>query len=249
MMVLVQRQSPVTRIVVAEYPKSGGSWLVSLLGDALNLPKRDIYVADGYDLFDITRHPWYLDAASWNVTDACVVKSHELPDSPLSGTVAGEQTATIHLLRDGRDVTVSKYFFERDFCVRNGILPTFTLSFGEFVTKTAAEWRAYVEAWGGKADQVCRYETFLANPVAALTQVLDDLRLTVSDDAINAAVAGNTKEKFARSLDAAFAHNTFVRVATSGDWRNHFTAQDCQEFDRIAGPVLANLGYADEDDA
>lgn len=241
--------SAVSRVVVAEYPKSGGSWLVGLLGDALALPKRDIYVADGYQAFDIAKHPWYQRAESWNVTDACVIKSHELPDSPLSRTIVGAGTATIHLLRDGRDVTVSKYFFERDFCVRNGILPSFDMTFTEFVIKTAAEWRAYVEAWAGQAELVCRYETFLANPAAALTQVLADLELPASPEAVTAAVERNTTEKFAKSLDATFQHNTFVRVATAGDWRNHFGPQDREEFRRIAGPLLVDLGYATDGDA
>jgi hypothetical protein len=248
-MSLVRTQDAVSRVVVAEYPKSGGSWLVSMLGDALGQPKRDIYVADGYRAFDIAKHPWYQHAESWNVTDACVIKSHELPDSPLSQTLAGPQTATIHLIRDGRDVTVSKYFFERDFCVRNGILPALDLTFTEFVTKTATEWRAYVEAWAGKADLVCRYETFLADPVAGLTHALAGLRLPTLPEAVTTAVERNTKEKLARSLDATFAHNTFVRVATAGDWRNHFTPQDREEFRRIAGPLLVDLGYATDGDA
>jgi len=40
-------------IVVTEYPKSGATWVVSMLGDALQLPKRDIYVNEAFGLFDI----------------------------------------------------------------------------------------------------------------------------------------------------------------------------------------------------
>jgi hypothetical protein len=45
------------RIVVAEHPKSGGTWVVGMLGDALSLSKRDIYVGDGFDWFDLSEHP------------------------------------------------------------------------------------------------------------------------------------------------------------------------------------------------
>ncbi len=237
------------RIVVAEYPKSGGSWVVSLLGDALGVPKRDIYVADGYSVFNIGEHPWYRGSGSWNVTDACVVKSHERPDSPLSQSLDNESTATLHLIRDGRDVTVSKYFFERDFCVANGILPPLELPFTAYVEKTADEWRAYVDAWSGRADVVCRYEAFLADPAHTLTRALEHLGLSASQQAIETAVAQNTKERFARSLDRTFRHNTFVRVATSGDWKNHFDARDRAAFARIAGDLLANLGYVRSADA
>jgi Sulfotransferase domain len=233
----------VRRIIVAEYPKSGGSWIVSMLGEVLGLPKRDIYVSDGYNAFDVASHPWYQDAASWNVTDACIVKSHERPDSPLSQSLTDESTAIIHVIRDGRDVVTSKYFFERDFCPRNGILPPLQLTFSEFVEQCAVEWRDYVEAWTGHADLTCRYEAFLADPARALARALASLGLSASPEAVQAAVAANTKDRFARSLDRTFRHNTFVRVATSGDWRNHFTDVDRAAFDRIAGDLLVSLGY------
>jgi hypothetical protein len=233
----------VRRIVVAEYPKSGGSWIVGLLGDVLGLPKRDIYVADGYSAFDIAKHPWYADDQSWNVNAACIVKSHERHDSPLSQSLADGRTATIHVIRDGRDVTVSKYFFDRDFCVKNGILPPLDLTFEAYIEKIAAEWRDYVESWSGHADVVCRYEAFLADPARALTAAINELGLSASPAAVEAAVAMNTKERFARSLDRTFEHNTFVRVASSGDWRNHFEARHGAAFARIAGDLLASLGY------
>ena len=238
--------APPSRVVVVEYPKSGGSWVVGVLADALGLPKRDIYIGDGVrTAFDLATHPWYAGAASRDVSHACVVKSHELPDSPLTRRVSQPGTATVHLIRDGRDVTVSKYFFERDFCVRNGILPSFDLSFGAYVAKTAAEWRAFVSAWSGRANVECRYEAFLEDPVAAAMTVLDAVGRPVAVEAVRAAVAANTRERFARSLDATFAHNTFVRVGRSGDWANHFGPADRAAFARAAGELLRSLGYVD----
>ncbi len=102
------------RIVVAEYPKSGGTWIVSVLGDALGLPKRDIYVSDEYKSFDVRKHPWYKNAPDLVLPDACVIKSHELPNSDL-------HSFPMRLVRDGRDVVVSRFFYDRDFCVANGI--------------------------------------------------------------------------------------------------------------------------------
>lgn len=236
----------VRRIVVVEYPKCGGSWITSLLGDALSLPKRDIYIRDGYSAFDVATHPWYKGDASWNLPDSCVIKSHELPESALTRLVHDEHTVTLHMIRDARDVIVSRYFFERDFCVRNGILPPLDMSFDAYLEKTAAEWRDYVMAWSGRADIECRYESFLADPIGSLTAALDGLGVTATSDAIADAVARNTKERFARSLDATFRHNTFVRVARSGDWQNHFNAAHRDAFNRIAGDVLVRLGYAVE---
>jgi hypothetical protein len=130
-------------IIVAEYPKSGGNWLVNLIGDALKIPKRDIYMRDGWNAFDATNHPWYAGSENFDFPLSCVIKSHEKPRS----TLIDFDAVYIHLIRDGRDVVVSKYFYEKDFCVKNGIINKFDFEFGEYVPMVAHEWAEFVLAW------------------------------------------------------------------------------------------------------
>jgi len=85
------------RIVVVEFPKSGGTWLTSLLGDALGWPKRDIYVDEHYTAFDVRKHPWYRGAQRLDLPQKCVIKSREEPGSPLHDFPA----RFVHLVRDG----------------------------------------------------------------------------------------------------------------------------------------------------
>lgn len=230
------------RIVVTEYPKCGGTWLVSMLGDVLDLPKRDIYVHDGYTAQNLTHHPWYIGAASLNLADSCIIKSHELPNSPLLDFPA-HPARYLHLVRDGRDVVVSRYFFERDFCVQNGIYEKFDTPFDQYVTKIATDWANYVSAWLATSTPVMRYEQFLADPAASLRRAMELLNLSALPEQITAAVAANTKEKSRQKLAKAYAHNTFVRQATAGDWRNHFTPEHVERFNQAAGPLLIRLGY------
>ena len=68
--------------------------------DALDLPKRDIYVGDGYQWLDLSVHPWYQDAERLALPESCAIKSHELPGSPL----AKFDAVFLHLVRDGRDL-------------------------------------------------------------------------------------------------------------------------------------------------
>jgi hypothetical protein len=227
------------RIVVTEYPKSGGSWLVSMLGSALLLPKRDIYVGDGFALFDIRKHPWYEHASSYGLPESCVIKSHELPGSSAITFPA----QFVHMVRDGRDVVVSKYFFEKEFCVLNGIYERFDISFDDYVLQVAKEWRNYVFAWLEAGTQTHKYEDFLRDPVNALQTLIAGLDRSVSEEQIAEAVGANTKEKFSRSLDKAFKYNTFVRKATAGDWRNYFTDEHVRAFKCVAGDALVRLGY------
>ena len=227
------------RIVVTEYPKSGGSWLVSMLGTLLNLPCRDIYIGDGYDRFDVTTHPWYRGTPSFGLTEDCVIKSHELPESPWLNFPA----RMLHLVRDGRDVAVSKYFFERDFCVNNGIYDRFDIPFDEYVPKIAREWRHYVLEWIKKGTPFYTYEALLQHTPRTLESIAVNLGVAYSPEQLLQAIEKNSKENFKKSLDDTFKHNTFVRKGISGDWRNHFTEQHNVIFQEIAGDALSILGY------
>ena len=222
---MVRLSSP-ARVTVVEYPKSGGTWLVSMLGDYFDIPKRDIYVRDGYNVFDVTKHPWYQNATSLNLTESCVIKSHELPNSNLHNF----STSYIHLVRDGRDVVVSKYIYERDFCVQNGIYASFDTPWDEYLQKTAREWHNFVLAWVESGHPWFRYEDLIAQPVETLRDVIKLLEFEVVDRDLVLVVKKNTKDKMRKSLAATFSYNTFVRKARAGDWINYFSTE---EFEHI----------------
>jgi len=227
------------KIVVAEFPKSGGSWLSSMLAHSLGIAVRDIYVNNDFKAFDISKHPWYEGSSSYVLTESCVIKSHEMPDSKLHNFEAH----FIHMIRDGRDVIVSKYFYEKDFCVKNKIIKEFKYTLEEYIEKTSREWAEYISAWEGHNVITCSYENLLRDTVDELKEVFSRLNISVTDDALKAAVDANTKEKFRKSLDKAFKHNTFVRKGIAGDWKNHFNEKQKAIFKLHAGELLIKLGY------
>jgi len=227
------------RIVVTEYPKSGGSWLTNLIADAIGFPKRDIYVNNGYNLFEITKHPWYENSSELGLTESCVIKSHELPNSPLIDFDA----SYIHLIRDGRDVVVSRYFYERDFCVQNGIYESFDIPFEEYVEKTASEWLAFVMAWEQENVYTAKYEDLLADAYTILISIFDYLKIPVTHEKIAKSVNDNSFDKMRKALDKTFRYNTFCRKGVAGDWRHHFTEGNKRTFKRVAGDTLIKLGY------
>jgi hypothetical protein len=228
------------RIVVAEYPKSGGTWIVSVIGDALGLPKRDIYISDEYKTFDVRKHPWYRNAPDLVLPDACVIKSHELPNSDLHTF----PMRLVHLVRDGRDVVVSRFCFDRDFCVANGIYGKFEETFDDYVPRVAADWNRYVLAWQTAGVPFVQYEKFLADPVTAAQSLLSSAGMKVPEEAILSALNANTKEKLHEALSEAFVHNTFVRKGVAGDWRNHFQEHHMAAFDKAAREGMEALGYS-----
>jgi hypothetical protein len=198
-----------------------------------------MYMRPGFELFDATLHPWFT-SGDLSHPPRCIIKSHELPDSAL----VDFEATFVHLVRDGRDVVVSKYFYESEFLVKNGLSAGPGKPFDRYVEETAAEWSRYVDAWRDRAGASARYEDFLADPVAALRELL--LALTGEErrsEDLAPIVARYTREKFAASLGAAFQHNTFVRKGVAGDWVNHFSPADAAAFERAAGRSLVALGY------
>lgn len=216
-----------------------------MLGDFLELPRRGIQVKPGFKLFNISEHPWYKDAEGLDIPPVAVIKSHELPESELIKIDAIQ----IHLVRDGRDVIISKWFFEKDFCVQNKIIPSFNKDFDSYVTQTAREWENFILAWDQIAPITIYYERFLSDPVKELSSLIFTVTGHQPDiQKVEATCQKFTKEKFSASLDTTFEHNSFVRKGIAGDWKNHFSDQNIIDFKQIAGQTLIRLGYEKNND-
>lgn len=225
------------RIIVAEYPKSGGSWLCNLLGELLQIPARDIYVNADNPAPHIVTHPWYKNGNEFGLISSCVIKSHEKFGSQLHDF----EHLTVHLVRDGRDVVVSKFHFEKDFCVLNGFSENFDIPFNVFLLKTALEWVEYIHSWRGKHQVICTYENLIENPVQTIQKLGHDLGLNFSQDHIVSALEKHSKENMRASL--SMFKGDFVRKGIVGDWKNLFDETSKHIFKKHAGNLLVELGY------
>jgi hypothetical protein len=226
------------RILVSEYPKSGATWIVSLIGDVLGLPKRDIYIS-GEGPIDFRKHLWYAADSDFGFKGPCVIKSHEYPTSRHVQFSAKH----IHLVRDGRDVVVSKYFFERDFCVANGIYEKFEENFDAYVSRVSSEWNEFVLSWLNVDVPCVKYEDFLRSPVGTLECALSIVGIEASRADIHAALSKNTKEKIQASIAPLFPKSSFVRKGVSGDWRSHFQQRHLDAFREVAREAMERIGY------
>lgn len=225
-------------IIVVEYPKSGGTWLVSLLGDLLNKPKRDVYINDSEKNF-WGNYFWYQGHENIGLVHDCVAKSHEYPGTSLHSSEA----TTIHLIRDGRDVIVSKYFYENEFLVKNGLKNNGIVDKYAYVKNIAEEWNRFVTEWKEVADFECRYESILAYPESVLLDICKYLNQSVNEHEIENAIKQNTKQQLAEKIGKVFKHNTFVRKGVAGDWKNFFDESMKDKFKQVAGKTLIEFGY------
>ncbi|MFO0837730.1 MAG: sulfotransferase domain-containing protein [Phycisphaerae bacterium] len=233
------------RIILTEFPKSGGTWVTTMLGDAQCLPRRDLYTNDDWVRFNIFVHPWYEHALSTRFPAECVIKSHELPDSSL---IAGSDKK-LHLVRDGRDAVVSWWHHESDLELSNGFRERFDENFDDFVRQRAARWSTYVRAWRETRVPELRYEAFLADPLGQLRDALLALDLPIDQIRLRMAVAANSRQRVHRSFERILPRrNVFVRKAVVGDWRTHFSPRNIVDFKRVAGDALIELGYERNED-
>jgi hypothetical protein len=156
----------------------------------------------------------------------------------------------IHLIRDGRDVTLSR---------------TKTLALKDVpIAKSARRWKKRLkraQRQGAKVDHYLelRYETLVSEPEATLRQICEFIELPW-DDAIlhhherseerlseldrDIPAMGGRLPRSAESRMALHERTTSpVDTSAIGKWRTQMSPEDVAEFESVAGDLLEELGY------
>jgi len=229
-------------VFVVGYPKSGTTWVCQLLADLLQLP------FPRYSLLP--------------VGCPAVVHGHE--------RVWPSYRRCAYVLRDGRDVMASMYFYlARQ--IPDGPSPAVPRRlrryFPDITDKhdTRANFPAFLRAqfehphaarvhWGRHVESALqndragvariRYEDLLDDGPGTLAAAAERITGEAPDPERVAA----TIAKFAFSRQAGRSsgeedRSSFLRKGRAGDWVNHFTPEAAQIFDRYAGESLVAAGY------
>jgi hypothetical protein len=151
----------------------------------------------------------------------------------------------LHIIRDGRDVAAS-------LVATNG-----EYGFGTPNIASAARlWRKFLEQArtaqpSGQNYHEVRYEDLLAEPTRAYGAALDFCGLAYEADWLQANLDANTFDKMKERRAAPDAGRALApvhyRTGRAGSWKEQFSNSDCFQFDRIAGDLLRELGYAERD--
>ncbi len=156
----------------------------------------------------------------------------------------------IHLIRDGRDVTLSR---------------TKTLALKDVpIAKSARRWKKRLkraQRQGAKVDHYLelRYETLVSEPEATLREICDFIELPWDDALLNHHKRSEERlseldrdipamgGRLPRSAESRMAlhERTTKPVDTSaiGKWRTQMAPEDVAEFESVAGDLLIELGY------
>ena len=239
--------------VVNEFPKSGGTWVGQMLGQALGVP------------FPRNRFP---------LLRPSIMHGHYIEPWGMKNVVV--------TWRDGRDVMVSWYHQQliphewnehqvrrsrRELPLRNyediyENLPAFIeyaftrshpvgsplADFARPFTSPHApnfSWADFVRRWRGRKEAThVRYEDLRRDTAGELRRIV----LGLTGERLSPEEAGAIAEEFSFERQAGRQpgeenRKSFLRKGVVGDWRSHFNPEARETFDRYAGDELILLGY------
>lgn len=228
--------------IVTEYPKSGGTWLGQMLGYYFGVP------------FPRNQPP---------KIESCIMHGHYLHTPFLKNVFC--------LVRDGRDVMVSAYYymlFENDKNSPHLVHKTRKLNafanyddiernmprFIEYLFTVENKglfhfnWNEFIDSWYGRPGAVfIKYEDLLSGAAAALKEPIQ--RITHASY-VNMQRLHEAQEKFSfatmKKKESEGGGRSFLRKGIAGDWKNVFTREAREVFDHYAGQNLVRLGYEND---
>ncbi|RME61289.1 hypothetical protein D6779_00345, partial [Candidatus Parcubacteria bacterium] len=230
--------------IVTEHPKSGGSWVGQMLADYLDVP------------FPRNRVP---------SIEACIMHGHYLRRN-LQG-----RGRTFVVIRDGRDVMVSWYYhcffindrenqrlvsrmrrwlpFEDYHDIRAN-LPEFIRFHFSYKRPFGFSWADFTRDWvadDSRLPYYIKYERLLEDGVNELAQAISAvLKMQPDVDWISTIVDKYSFTNLSGRKQGEEQKNSFLRKGIAGDWKNHFSEESKELFDKYAGEELIRLGYEED---
>lgn len=192
----------------------------------------------------------FLDRVYSRVLDTKPEASHILDKHPGNVGFLDEihmfipQARFIHIIRDGRDVAASMVAAKSNIGFGTGTIP-----------ESAAEWKKHVEL-ARKAKQYdgryleIRYEELLKNTEEVMKTIFCFSGLEVKESEVATIVEKHTFDKVKKErlsqVEGVKLSKHFYRKGKAGSWQNDMTPVERYLFDRAAGDLLQELGYAEE---
>lgn len=159
------------------------------------------------------------------------------------------------MIRDPRDVIVSGYFSHKnshplgewsdlenirmklnELSLNDGLL-------SEIDRGYALNWFKTV-GFNNPKIKIVRFEDFVCENFRTVRDIVDFLNISISDDSLLEIVKQNTFERQTQGRSPGVENiNHHFRKGISGDWKNYFTPEHCDVFNKKWGDLLINLGY------
>ncbi|XP_064626312.1 sulfotransferase 1C4-like [Lineus longissimus] len=244
-----------TDVIVASYPKTGVTLLQEMVylvrnngedNDQINfskVPFIEINVTDDIDLLDKTFH---------SLPHPRTIKTH-FPLNVMKDAILEQKVRCVYIMRNPKDAIVSYYHFYR----MNVAFGNFPGTWDEFFEMVMVDHLLYGSifdhylSWWRQRDQpnlhFVRYEDLLSQPKEEIARIAKFCDERLSDDVTdkiiqatrfdtmknNPRTNGSTVPGFRQEI------SPFIRKGISGDWKNHFSADQSTRFDALMAEKLS----------
>ncbi|MDJ0744587.1 MAG: sulfotransferase domain-containing protein [Xenococcaceae cyanobacterium MO_167.B27] len=232
-------------IFLVSYPKSGNTWLRFLIGNYLTSNK-----------CDFNNSHLIIPDIHFNPEDCNYIKRPRFIKSHIPFTT--KYNKVIYLVRDGRDVAVSYYFYMLKYgkIHKSTKFENFLEIFNSGNLDKYTLWSDHVKSWITNSSNnffLLTYEELKKYPISSLANVLSfseiafDYKRILS--AVNASSFDAMKKIEQKQHDqvSLFANSDpniqFVRNGEIGEWKKFFTTESVENFINIHGDALKMLSY------
>ncbi|KAG5575978.1 hypothetical protein H5410_056112 [Solanum commersonii] len=247
-----QFQAEDSDIILVTTPKSGTTWLKSLLFALVNRVKHSIFelnhpliVNNPHFLVPFLEHTLYIDG---RVPDFSTFTSPRLlathvPFASLPQSVQDSKTKLVYLCRNPRDTFISMWHFTNNLILHhndtNSIEEMFDL-FCEGVSLYGPFWNHVLDYWKQSIENPTKifflmYEEIKKKPKTHLKRLAEFLECPISIEEENCGVVdeilkmcsfenlSNLEVNTNGKFSTGEAYNLFFRRGEIGDWKNYFT--------------------------
>lgn len=232
-------------VMIASFPRSGNTWLRFVLADLATGEPQDFESVERV----VPSVGWHQEAQRLARGGGRLIKTHE--------THRPEYRRAVYLVRDFRDVLVSRYRIRRENPDDLSDLDDFVDRFGTPFASPFGSWREHVESWLGAAEscdgiEIHRFDQLRADPIVGVSRIADRLGLEASPERVQQALDRNTSADMRKRelanidyLERSFGRMSLgTRDGAGGSWREILSRE---HFARL-GPELElnrRLGYTD----
>jgi len=234
-------QNPLRRILVNSIPKSGTTWVRTMLSALPGYTDYSSKKANGLDpsqLLDL--QPGQVFHGHMKMSDILMQNIHDL------------DIATVYVFRDLRDSIVSDYF-HKSVLNPNRANEYFrqhdkeTLFMADNLKKWCVASARYpdVRKWLAEPSiPTVTYEALKFDPHAEMSRVLREMGFNVSDEIVTSVVSMGAFETMSGGRDPGDEDlKSHRRKGIVGDWRNHFSQENIRSFKEKYGHLLIEYEY------
>ncbi|TMW83089.1 hypothetical protein EJD97_002988 [Solanum chilense] len=257
-----QFQAQDTDIILVTTPKSGTTWLKSLLFALVNRTKYPVFeqnhpllVKSPHNLVPFLEHTLYVDG---RVPDFSSFASPRLlathvPFASLPKSIQDSETKLVYLCRNPRDTFISMWHFSNNLRLNhkdtNSIEEMFDL-FCKGVSIYGPFWDHVLDYWKQSIENPNKvlflmYEEMKENPKIQLKRLAEFLECQFSIEEEKCGVVdeilkmcsfenlSNLEVNTNEKLSTGEGNKTFFRKGEIGDWKNYFTVEMSEKLNRI----------------